>query len=427
MNANIRLEGILRKLKVESAFSDQYAPPKHLTERMSELQNPGVSLAIIDDFELVSVDAFGVSDTRTQNKLTNDSLFLAGSVSKPVFATGVMLLAQQGKLDLDEDINTEQIPTTVQILNGEPPANTPEVVVNQLPGVQFRYSGGGTTVGQLAVCDHLNEPSFAALMNRLVLKPLNMDNSTFENPLPESRVAQASIAHPSNGVPLEGNYPVYPEMAAAGLWSTPTDLANFGIDLLKSLSGSSDQLLQQSTIRDMLKPQLRQEAESKEYAGLGFFCERDGEDICFEHGGWDEGFVCSIRLHHPTGKGAVVMINSNAGHLLIDEIFKAIAEEYDWPLQASKKHFVEIPNYEQFVGEYVSVSGLTATIVPIDDGITLQFESQAPVPFHPTSETTFASEVINTQLEFSSDDDGDIVQMDAKLENVTARMTKKAG
>jgi len=177
----------------------------------------------------------------------------------------------------------------------------------------------------------------------------------------------------------------------------------------------------------MLKPQLRHQAESKEYAGLGFFCERVGEDICFDHGGWDEGFVCSIRLHHPTGKGAVVMINSNAGHLLIDEIFRAIAEEYDWPLQASKKHFVEISNYEQFVGEYVSVSGLTATIAPIDDGITLQFESQAPVPFHPTSETTFTSEVINTKLEFSIDDDGDIFQMDAKSENVTARMTKKAG
>lgn len=466
MNANSRLEDILRKLKVESAFSDQYSPPKHLTERMSELQNPGVSLAIIDDFELVSVDAFGVSDTRTQNKLTNDSLFLAGSISKSVFATGVMLLVQQGKLDLDEDINkyltswkipanqgwqprvtlrnilshtagltvhgfpgyltTEKIPTTVQVLNGEPPANTPAVVVNQLPGVEFRYSGGGTTVGQLAVCDHLNELSFATLMNRLVLQPLNMDSSTFENPLPKSRVAQASVAHPSNGVPLEGNYPVYPEMAAAGLWSTPKDLANFGIDLLKSLRGSTDQLLQQSTLQDMLKPQLRHQGESKEYAGLGFFCERDGEDICFYHGGWDEGFVCSIRLHHPTGKGAVVMINSNAGHLLIDEIFQAIAEEYDWPLRPSKTHFVEIPNYEQFVGEYVSESGLTATIIPIDKGITLQFESQAPVLFYPTSETTFTSEVINTELEFSRDDDGNIFQMDAKLENVTARMTRKS-
>ncbi len=464
MNSDIRLDRILQNLKVESSFNEQYFAPTTLAERMSALNTPGLSLAIIDEFELVHVGAFGEGDTREQNKVSEDTLFLAGSISKSVFATSVLLLAQQGKLDLDEDINrylsswkvpanngwqprvtlrnilshsagftvhgfpgylsTEATPTIVQVLNGEHPANTAKVEVNQLPGLQYRYSGGGTTVAQLTVCEHMKETSFAELMHRLVLAPLDMNNSTFENPLPSSRVTEASVAYPSKGVPLQGRYPVYPEMAAAGLWTTPEDLAMFGIDLLKGLQGSNDQLLLQSTLEEMLKPQLPHQTDSTDYAGLGFFCHRKDDAICFEHGGWDEGFVCSMRLHHPSGKGAVVMINSNEGHPLIDEIFQAIEEEYQWPLQRKYKPIIDVTDSDQYVGVYRTKSGLSASIKPMENGLILNIDSQAPVPFQAISETSFTSNAVNTSLEFSKDDDSRIIQMNVKLDNLHIEMKK---
>ena len=309
-----------------------------------------LSIAVIDDFKLAGVEAFGVHEAGVSDIAGKNSLFLAGSISKPVFATAIMLLVQQGVIDLDEDINeylkswkvpanngwlpritlrhilshtagltvhgfrgyliSEAIPTLPQILNGEQPANSPKVEVNIMPGLQFRYSGGGTTVAQLAITEHLNE-SFPDLMKLLVFEPLGMNNSTFENPLPADLHAMAAVAHPWKSVALKGKYPVYPEMAAAGLWTTAEDLAKFGIALKKSLSGTDASYLDKSTLETMLSPQLAKDKEASDYDGLGFFCSGEGDAAVFEHGGWDEGFIADLTLYRSSGKGAVVMINSN--------------------------------------------------------------------------------------------------------------------
>src|SRR6266446_10698071 len=75
------------------------------------------------------------------------------------------------------------LPSIVQILDGAPPANTSPIFVDLIPGMQFRYSGGGTTIAQLAVTDVVGLP-FPDLMRELVLAPLGMENSGFEQPPP---------------------------------------------------------------------------------------------------------------------------------------------------------------------------------------------------------------------------------------------------
>ena len=157
--------------------------------------------------------------------------------------------------------------------------------------MQLRYSGGGITVAQQAVADALQEP-FPAIMRRLLLDPVEMKDSTYEQPLPPERAVAAATAHPWKGVPLEGKWHVYPEMAAAGLWTTPSDLARAGVELQRALRGESKRLLSAETAAKMLAPS----AVSPE-VGIGFFLSGKDKDVRFGHGGWDEGFVADMTVY----------------------------------------------------------------------------------------------------------------------------------
>ena len=235
----------------------------------------------MQDCEVVAELGFGVRRAGTKDAVTPTTLFQAGSISKPVFATAVMRLVSSGVLDLDADVNdyltswrvpdsggwTPRItlrqllshsaatsihgfpgypaagpwPTVTEVLDGVPPANTLPVVVEGVPGLHVRYSGGGTTIAQQVVTDVVGKP-FPELMRELVLEPAGMSNSTFEQPLPAAIAERAAFGHPWNGVPVAGGWHVYPEMAAAGLWTTAGDLARLGAELMRTLNGAESAL-----------------------------------------------------------------------------------------------------------------------------------------------------------------------------------------
>jgi len=460
-----RLQRALKKLKANTAFEKRYSEPATLEQRMVEMHTPAVSIAVIDDFKIESVGAYGVRESGANDAVTADTLFLAGSISKPVFATAVMALVQQGVVDLDEDINkylkswqvpankgwqphitlrhilshtagltvhgfrgyleAETVPSVVQILNGEQPANSPKVEVNILPGVQFRYSGGGTTIAQLAITERLNE-SFPDLMKRLVFDPLEMNNSSFENPLPADLKPMAAVAHPWKSVALNGKYPIYPEMAAAGLWTTAEDLAKFGVAMLNSLRGVNSSYLSQSTLETMLSPQMPQEKEASDYVSLGFFCEGEGESAYIGHGGWDEGFVAELLLFKSSGKGAVVMVNSNEGAPLTSEILRAIADEYNWPDQAEQKRAVTLSDLDSYAGSYETKHTYTYHLRATDGGLLLDYEKQSSILFEPSSKTSFFSKMLNTELTFELNDDGVVTGL-SLLQDGTRIVAKKSG
>ena len=158
-------------------------------------------------------------------------------------------------------------------------------------------------------------------MQQTVLKPIGMTNSTFQQPLPNSEIALAAIGHDDKGNAIKENWHTYPELAAAGLWTTPSDLAQFIIEIQQSVSGKSN-ILNRDTVEEMLTPQI-------EGWGLGIELP-EGESIRFVHGGANVGFQCLLVGYKNTGQGAVVMTNSDRGFPLAIEIINSIAEEYDW-------------------------------------------------------------------------------------------------
>jgi CubicO group peptidase (beta-lactamase class C family) len=287
-----RIDRIVNTLQIKTAHRDSYRKST-LIERMKELHTPGASITIIDEGEIVWSQGFGVKEFGKNDTIDEKSMFLAGSISKPILALVIMKLKEKGIIDLDADVNqylkrwkipavdgwqpkitmrqilshtagltvdgfegylkSENIPTTTQILNGEHPANSPKVVVDILPGTKFRYSGGGITIAQLAIEDLLNK-SFPKIIKEELFKPLNITDSTYEQDLPESMKDQIVTAHPYKNQPVAGNYYLYPEMAAAGLWTTSMDLAKITIEIQKALNDKSD-FLAKETIEEMLTPQ----------------------------------------------------------------------------------------------------------------------------------------------------------------------------
>jgi CubicO group peptidase (beta-lactamase class C family) len=463
-----RIKQIVNHLRPATGLAGKFNPPQSLRERMAYYHTPGVSIAILNDFEIEWAQGFGRRATRSTSRVTTETLFQAGSISKPIFALGIMRLVQAGRLNLDDDIQrylsswrvpandgwqprltlrqllshtagltvhgfpgyqaSERLPTVRQILNGEAPANTAKVEVNILPGTQFRYSGGGTTVAQQALVDFLNKP-FPQIMNELVLQPLGLTNSTYEQPLPKRWAKRVATAYPWKGIPLKGKFHTYPEMAAAGLWTTATDLAKVGVELLQVLHARKGHtLLVKETIESMLRPQLdHQKIGESEFVGLGFFCNGKDDAFYFGHGGWDEGFVAQMRFYKNIGKGAVVMLNSNEGFPLLDEIMRALGEAYEWPEALPKeKTAVRLANLHDYAGFYATKTGTQFRVGVTGDNLIFQYGQQPPLPIFASSEAEFFTPALNVDIRFDKDDKAGIVALTVSQEGNQIKADKKA-
>ena len=439
-----RIERVINGLLPEAAFSNQYGPKATLQERMDFYHTPGVSIAVINNYKIEWARGFGVKAWGEPDPVAETTVFQAGSISKPIFSLAVMRLVQEGKLNLDEDVNqyltswkippngswqprvtlrqllshsagltvhgfpgylrTENIPTVVDILNGQPPSNTARIEVNILPGLQFRYAGGGTTVAQQLVVDVLGQP-FPKIMHSLVLEPLGMKHSTYEQPLPESWAGSAATAHPWKNKPVEGKWHVYPEMAAAGLWTTPSDLARAGIELQLILKNKSNRLLSTDMVVQMLTPGV------DESIGIGFFLSGKDEAVRFGHGGWDEGFVAQMTVYKENGMGAVVMLNSNEGAPMLNEIERAVAREYDWPgYFPEEKTTMKVSSQilDTYAGEYEGPSGVRCTITRKDDRLFMAVGNQSAIELHAHSGTKFFMKILNTEVKFDKTDKGEV-------------------
>lgn len=298
-----------------------------LAERMAHYRVPGVSIAVINEGKIEWARGYGVIEARGSTPVAPDTLFQAASISKPVTATAVLRLVEAGKLQLDQDVNSalkswqvpahpasknekvtirrilshtagltvhgfrgyaegEPVPSLLQILNGEQPANSAAIRVDTVPGTQERYSGGGYVVLHQLLRD-VTEQSFPALLQASVLDPLRMTRSTFEQPLPAVFAATAARAHRGDGTAITGQWHTYPELAPDGLWTTPSDLARFAIELQRSLEGQSTKVLTADMTKQMLTKQLGS-------MGLGIVLMGEGAAQRFEHGGGNAGFRCNL-------------------------------------------------------------------------------------------------------------------------------------
>lgn len=350
-------------LKRSIAVRGQEHMKFRLQQRMQHYRVPGISVAIIENCRIVDARAFGAS-AGGGPAITPPSLFQAGSISKTLTAVAALRLVEQQKLQLDEDVRPAlkswalqysplladapvtlrrllnhtaglnqvggkgysrgtPLPTLPQILEGAVPANTPPIRVETKPGSRWVYSSGGYYIAQTLMSDATGE-SFPQLMNRLVFRPAQMTESSFAQPLGPDWSRLASSAVSADGSPMSEGWRVNPELAAGGLWSTPSDLARFLIALSSDLRGQSNRLLNSNSAREMMTPGLRS-------WGLGVELNRKDGPRRIGHTGHNVGFVSEFVMYPDSCQGAVVMTNADQGGWLVTEVLRAIGDLYDWP------------------------------------------------------------------------------------------------
>jgi CubicO group peptidase (beta-lactamase class C family) len=336
----------------------------YITEQMSRREVAGLSLAIVQDGKIVVAKGYGVADRTTRAPVTAHTLFQAGSISKPVAAVGALHLVEQGKLSLDANVNSYltswklpengftaraivtlrgllshtagltvhgfpgydvngPVPTAVQVLEGSAPTNTAPIRVDTTPGAIWRYSGGGFTVMQQMVVD-VTGKSFPQYMQENVLGPSGMTASSYEQPQPPARAALTAAGYYADRSPVPGRWHLYPEMAAAGLWTTATDLAKFAIEIQETLAGRGHGVLSPDMARQFIT------TVRNDY-GLGVGVGGSGRARTFSHGGRDEGFDALLIATAETGQAIAVMINANENSGLTNRIFNYVARAYKWP------------------------------------------------------------------------------------------------
>lgn len=361
-------------------------PSKSLQQLMTDFTTPAVSIAVVRDYKIVGIKAWGMADVDALLEANTDTLFQAASVSKPVAAMAVLRAVQDGVFGLDDDINTilkswrliqhsehlaktkvtprllmsmtagatvsgfpgylptDPIPTVPQILGYDgdgrrTPANTKPVTIDWEPNTKYEYSGGGVTILQLALADATGM-AFQDYMQKMVLEPIGMTNSCYCQPLPAEKDRNAARSYGwavrQDGYIGRGGakWHVYPELYAAGLWTTPGDLAKFMIEVQLSLAGRSNKVLNQAMIRKMVTP-----GGVGNYA-LGFTVGSDsphrpgkaGEaPRFFGHTGGNWGFRSDFEAQLEGGNGFVIMANSDdANPLVLSEIPARIRSVYGW-------------------------------------------------------------------------------------------------
>ena len=426
-----------------------------LKERMKFYHANGVSIAVIKDYKIEWAKGYGWADSAGQRPVTTKTLFQAGSNSKSLNAVGILKLAQEGKLDIYSDINNylkswkfpydslskgkkitianllshtagltvhgfpgyekgDKLPTLIQILNGEKPANTDAIRSMYEPSLKFEYSGGGTTISQLIVQDVTGQP-YDKYMWENVLKPLGMTYSFYTQPPPAKKKSLLATGYYNDGKPVKGQYHIYPEQAAAGLWTNPTDLAKYVIETQLALKGKSQKVLSKKMTELRLTPYI------DSAAAFGVFILNKNGIKYFRHGGVDEGFVSQYVGTIDSGDGVVVMTNTY-NTALFNEIINSVATIYKWKDFYSPviKREIAVPDslVQAYIGKY-KIGNDTLSVIKKSDGIYLDVGDNTQWKIHFSDNTHFFVSEQNIDLNFVTDSMKKIIGFTKNKETAT--------
>ena len=427
LGASDRLARAAQNLQQPLVIEGQPVETWSIDERMERYSVPGVSAAVIDDGRLVAAGAWGVTIAGGDEPVTTETIFQAGSVSKPVSAVLALSLVGDGALQLDEPINdvlrswkvpdneltrvapvtlrhvlTHQagfttftyliprsdasVPSMAELLSGGI-RDWPVITVEVLPGSRHAYSNSGFCVLQL-VLENASNLSLHELASQRMFGPLGMQHSTFAEPLDPAQLATAATGHtmgerpPYETVPVEGKAEIAPG-ATGGLWSTPSDLALLAVGVMQAWRGESDNVLATALAKEYLTPQT-------ENMGLGIYLEGEGAALCARHGGEMVGFITHLVFYPNVGKGAVVMANGEGGRWVNQQLIAAIANEYDWPGFPVHRSLgtATLEQLRELVGVYSLDAKPDYTFtVRLEDGEAVgQIAEYSPFKLRPTSE-----------------------------------------
>lgn len=438
-----RIERVAAALPAAVQVRGEPLEARSLTARMASHRVPAVSAAVIHDGKIEWARAWGLADVASGRAATPETRFQAASMSKPVAALAVLRLAERGEIDLDVDVDRqlvgwrlprdpgtgkaavtprrllshtagvsvhgfrgyapgEPVPTLLEVLEGSGPANSPPIRVVGTPGAEWRYSGGGYTVLQRLLEDVTGRP-FDAVMSEL-LNELGMTRSTYAQPLPPRLAREAATGYRTDGTPVAGSFHTYPEQAAAGLWTTPTDLARFALAVGRAVRGERGAVVSPETAREMVT------AGAGEW-GLGTAVEGRGATLRFRHGGANEGFRGELVGFPWREQGAVVMTNADGGAELATGMLFAIAREYGWP-DVAPITVATVPldalEAHAYVGEYrVDEAPDVLVVVRWRSGhLELRVGDGPPVELLPTGRDRFVIRTDGRPLRFERDSTG---------------------
>lgn len=418
-----------------------------IEQRMKRKGINGVSVAVIRNYEIAWAKGYGVADKETNKPVTPQTLFQAASISKSLNGVGILKLVEDKKIDLYEDINIylkswqfpydtvshgkkisvanllshtagltvhgfagyqpgDSIPTIDEILDGKRPSNSQPVRSMFEPGFRSEYSGGGITVSQLILTDVTGE-KYAKYMQENVLDPLGMKMSSYQQPPAKNKERFLATGYYGNGKAINGKYHIYPEEAAAGLWTNPTDLSKYIIETQLSLEGKSDKVLN----TDMTKLRLTPYIDGN--AALGVFITEKGGVKYFSHGGANEGFRSHYYGSFDGGNGVVVMVNSDNGSIM-NEIVNSVASVYKWKdfftPTARKVIAITTNMLNAYSGKYL-LDKDTITISS-DNGRTILHVSNGEFfRVYFSSEQNFFSPELPFDLKFEKDNSGKVTDI----------------
>jgi CubicO group peptidase (beta-lactamase class C family) len=433
-----------------------------ISDLMARFKVPGVSIAVIRDHQIHWAKGYGVADVATGAPVNTETMFQAASMSKPVAAMAVLRAVQDGLFTLDDDVNriltswkldrgefakdgpvtprmltshtsglgdgfgfpgydpSGPVPSVVQILEGNKLSNVGVLFMERPPMSLMEYSGGGVTLMQQALSDARKRP-FADIMRDNVLRPIGMTRSTYEQPLPPSFDQNAARAHSGDGKAMGAKWHVYPEMAAAGLWTTPSDLARFLIEVERSATGRSNRVLSRTLVQEMLSP-----VGVGDYA-VGFSLAKIGQGWYFTHGGANWGFRATMLAHKVKGYGLVIMTNADQGGAVAAELSRRIQLAYEWDSFAEPAprgyrppvERVEITVAEDilraYVGEYQVTPQLSLTITLENGRLQVQPTGQSKAPMFAEAQDLFFLRVANAQLRFTRAPSGEVTSVTLDL------------
>jgi CubicO group peptidase (beta-lactamase class C family) len=356
--AQISVDGAMARVEAAQIPNRQGLDSFTLQEVMDKYHVPGLSIAVICDFAIHWAKGYGIADVSTGGPVENDTLFQAASISKPVAAMAVLKAVEEGKFSLDDGINDSEIvaasvevhrrrsnlealratppgwemdsvlaiilrplPTTLQILDGQSPSNVGGA--DERPAFGDEVFRRGVTIMELALVDAVGKP-FPQILEEWVLGPIGMTESAYEQPLGPKRDQKAARAHDGEGKAMDAKWHVYPELEAAGLWTTSVDLAKLAVEVQKSLRNESNRVLTRVSVREMMEP-----VGVGNFA-VGFEISKLGEGWYFGHGGSNWGFRCELIAHKLKGYGVAIMANGDNGGIVIRELKERVARAYDW-------------------------------------------------------------------------------------------------
>jgi len=428
-------------------FKGQKPEKLRLEERMVFYRVAGLSLAMIDDDALSWVKSYGYKDAKDDGPITPETIFQAGAFSQPMAAAIALSLVEEGKLSLDNDVNAylktwkiprneftasrpitlrdlllhragfsnwvfpgysavEPLPTLLQVLKGEKPAvNTPLFPLDR-PGSVIRNSESGYVILQQLLEDVGQKP-LSELAEERIFSRVGMKNTFLAADVAPSWQDRAASGHQRDGTLLSEKWRRYPELAAKGLWTTPTDMALFLCELMAAAKGATGKFISPAAARAMLTAQ----AASR---GFGFIVEGSGDDLYFQCQGRTAGFAAALLVFPGRRQGVVAMSNSDNGQILIDEVVRAVAAAYKWP------HFKPVERtlfrldpevYQQYIGRYEISPDYILDVKFEDYYLVIQPTGQAPTKFYVESETVFFSVDPFIRIQFRRDERGNVTHL----------------